>query len=135
MLVDKLYGLEKKLLVEKIKREKLEAKNQELQSTVIKQSKEMKSTQESNDQLQKALQKSQIDVLDAGDDTLDSVKAQVLCLHPMLDLSELDFFKVVVDGRLVDMEETEPSPADDLAKEDCVDDTNHEVVNEDNNEE
>lgn len=58
-----------------------------------------------------------------------------MCLHPMLDLLEMDFFKVMVDGRLVDMEETESSPTNDMTKEDCVDDTNPEVVGEDKNEE
>lgn len=53
----------------------------------------------------------------------------------MLDLLEMDFFKVMVDGRLVDMEETESSPTNDMTKEDCVDDTNPEVVGEDKNEE
>lgn len=63
----------------------------------------MEFTQELNDQLQKALQKAQIDVLDIGDDVFDRAKAQVLCLHPGVDLSELYFFKVAVDGRSVDM--------------------------------
>lgn len=45
------------------------------------------------------------------------------------------FFKVVVDGRLVDMEETKPSPGDDLTKEDCADDTNLGVVDKDKNDE
>lgn len=85
--------------------------------------------------MQKALHKAQIDVLYADDDAFNKAKAQVLCLHPELDLSEMDFFKVVVDGRLIDMEEIEPSSTDDLTKEDRVDDINLKVVDVDKNEE
>lgn len=56
----------------------------------------MKSTRETNNQLQKALQKSQIDVLDVVDDAFDKAKAQVLFLHPELNVSRMNFFKVVV---------------------------------------
>lgn len=132
---DKICNPEKQLLEEKTKRKKSEAKNQQLQSTVTKKSEEMKSTQESNGQLQKALQKAQINVQDVCDDAFDKEKTQVLCLHPRLDFSELDFFKVVVDGYLVDMKETEPSSADDRTKEYHADGTNLLVVNKDNNEE
>lgn len=84
--------------------------------------------------MQKALQKAQIEIRDAGDEAFDREKAQVLCLHHGLDLSEMDFFKVVMDGRLVDMEETEPSPADDRSKEYRVDDISLKVVDGDKNE-
>lgn len=50
---DKIYDLEKQLLKEKSKRGESEVENQELKSTINKQSEEMKSTRESNDQLQK----------------------------------------------------------------------------------
>lgn len=58
-----------------------------------------------------------------------------MCLHPGLDLSKMDFFKVVVDDRLADMEETEPSPADDLTKEDRADKINPKSVDKDKNKE
>lgn len=119
------------MLEEKANREKLGAGSRELQSTFTKQPEEMKSTWESNDQLQK----DQFDVLDVGDDAFDRAKAQVSCLHPDFYLCEMDFFKVVVDGRLMDMEETESSPADDLTQDDCADDTSLEVVDGDKNEE
>lgn len=95
----------------------------------------MKSTQELNDQLQTALQKAQIDVLDVGNDAFDRETTQVLWLHPKLDLSELDIFKVVVDVLLVDMEETKPFSVDDRAEEDHVDDTNLKSFKEDKNKE
>lgn len=47
----------------------------------------------------------------------------------------MHFFKVVVDGHLMDMEETESSPADDLTKDDYADDTKLVVISEDKNEE
>lgn len=106
-----------------------------MQFTVTKRSEEMKSTQESNDQLQEALQKAQIYVLGVCDDAFDREKAQVFHLHLKLDLSELEFFKVMVDGRLVIMEETKSSFADDRTKEDHADDTNLIVINDDKNEE
>lgn len=63
------------MLEEKTKKKKSEAGNQELQSIITKKSKEMKSTWESNDQLHKALQKAQLDVLDESDDAYDREKA------------------------------------------------------------
>lgn len=67
----RLSYLEKKLLEENTGRGKLEAMNQELKSTVNKQSEEMKSFQDSNVQLQK----SQIYVLDTSDVAFDKAKA------------------------------------------------------------
>lgn len=72
-------------------REISEAMNQELKSTVNKQSEGMKSLQYSNVQLQCCLQKAQTDVLDAGDAAFDREKTQAICLYPNLDLSEIDF--------------------------------------------
>lgn len=109
--------------------------NQELHSIATKQSEEMELTQESNDQLHKALQKAQLDILDVGDDAFDKEKAQVLSPHPGVDFSEMDFFKVVMDSRLVGMEEINPSSDDDQAKEDDANGTGLRVINEDNNEE
>lgn len=73
----------------------------------------MKSLQDSNVQLQSSLQITQIDVLDTGDAAFDRAKDQALCLYPDLDLSSIDFFKVVANGHLMDMEEAEPSPTGD----------------------
>ena len=64
------------------------------------------------------MQRDQIEVLDASDATFDKAKSQTLCLYLDLDLSEMDFFKVVVDGHLVDREEVEPSLINDLVQDD-----------------
>lgn len=71
----RLSDLEKKLLEEKTRREKLEAIIQELKPIVNKKSEEMKSLQDSNVPLQISLQKSQIDILDAGNAAFDREKA------------------------------------------------------------
>lgn len=81
------------------------------------------------------MQKSQIDVLDAGDAAFDREKAQALCLYPDFDLSEMDFFKVLVNGHLMDMEKVDPSPTDDPIQEDCAAVSNPEVRGEDKDEE
>lgn len=47
----------------------------------------------------------------------------------------MDFVKVVVNGYLMDMEEVEPSPNDDLIQEDCIVVSNLEVGDEDKDEE
>lgn len=49
-----------------------------------------------------------MDLLSAGDEAFERAKAQALCLQPDLNVSEMDFFKTVMDGRLVDMEEASP---------------------------
>lgn len=47
----------------------------------------------------------------------------------------MDFFKVVIKGHLVDMEQAEPSPSDDPIQEDNVDVSNPEARGEDKDEE
>ena len=58
-----------------------------------------------------------------------------LCIYPDIDLFEIDFFKVVINGHLVDMEEVEPSPTDDPIQEDRVAVSNPGVRGEDKDEE
>lgn len=41
-----------------------------------------------------------MDVLSANDEAFDRAKDQVLCLYPNLDLSKVDYSKLVLDGRL-----------------------------------
>ncbi|KAL5055858.1 hypothetical protein RYX36_036540 [Vicia faba] len=48
-----------------------------------------------------------MDVLNIGDMAFNWAKDQVLCLYPELDISLVDFFKNIVDGKLVDMEADE----------------------------
>lgn len=63
------------------------------------------------------MQKAHIDVLNAVDSSFHREKAQALCLYPDLDLSEMDFFKVVINAHLVYMEEVKPSPTNDPIQE------------------
>lgn len=123
----KLSDLDKQLLEEKTRKQKLKAMNQELKSTVNKQYEEIKSIQFSNVQLQSSLQKAQIDVLDAGNTAFNKAKAQALCLYPDLDLSQMDFFKVVVNGHLVDIEQVEPFLTNHMIQEDGATVSNPEV--------
>lgn len=103
----RLSDLEKQLLEEKTRGEKLEAMNQKLKSTVNQQFEKINSLQDLNVQLQNSLQKAESDVLDTSDIAFDWSKSQTLFIYPELDLPEMDFFKVVVNGLLVDIEEAE----------------------------
>lgn len=67
---------------------------------------EIEQTWTLNETLKKSLQDAQVDLLYAGDQAFERAKAQALCIAPDLDVSRMDFFKVVVDGKLVDMEES-----------------------------
>lgn len=60
---------------------------------------------DSNEDLRESLRKSQIEVLTTGDEAFDKAKEQVLCLYPKVDFSEVDFHKVVHDGRLVELQD------------------------------
>lgn len=51
------------------------------------------------------MQDAQVDFLSTGDESFEIYKAQYLCIMPKLDVSKMDFFKVVVGGQLVDMDE------------------------------
>ena len=58
-----------------------------------------------NETLKKSLQDAQVDLLSTGDEAFERAKTQALCIMSGLDVSKMDFFKTVVDGQLVDMEE------------------------------
>ena len=47
-------------------------------------------------------------MLSVGDDAFKRAKAQALCLIPDLDVTRMGFFKTVVDGKMVDMEDDSP---------------------------
>ena len=88
------------------------------QSALSKLSDALKLSEDSKAELKGSLEKAQIDILTVGDVAFDRAKEQVLCLHPGLDISEIDYFKEVHDGRLVDMVDHEddnsgksPTPA------------------------
>lgn len=58
-----------------------------------------------NETLKKSLQNAQVDFLSFGDDAFERAKAQALCIMPDLDVKRTNFFKTMVDGQLVDMED------------------------------
>ena len=62
-------------------------------------------SEKSCSELKDTLKKSQMGMLDAGDLAFDRAKAQVSCLYPDIDISEVDFFKTIVDGKLVEVDE------------------------------
>lgn len=47
-------------------------------------------------------------MLSAGDEAFERAKAQTLCIMHDLNMSKMDFFKTVMDGQLVDVEEVSP---------------------------
>lgn len=81
------------------------------------------------------MQKAQIDVLDAYNVVFDRAKAQALCIYLDLDLSDMDFLKIVIHGDLVHMEEAKPFPIDDPIQEDRDVVSNPEVEGEDKDDE
>lgn len=58
--------------------------------------------------LKKSFQDARVDLISAGGEAFERSKAQALWIMLYLDMSKMDFFMVVVDGKLVDMEEASP---------------------------
>lgn len=65
---------------------------------------------ETIEKLKKGLEEEDMNDLLSGDQGFEKAKAQTLSYYPNLDLAELDYFKVVVDKRLVDEVDPEPNP-------------------------
>lgn len=61
-----------------------------------------------NETSKKYLQDAQVDLLSAGVESFERAKAQALCISPNLDVSRMDFFKVLVERKIVYMEEASP---------------------------
>ena len=101
---DKITAQEKSLLEEKTRRETLEMESRKSLTQLIDK---LKSTKTANDDLKEALNKSQMEVLSTMDKAFNRAKDQTLYLYLDLDLSQMDYFKVVQDGRLVDLEEVD----------------------------
>ena len=111
---EKLSTAEKTLVKEKEHRETLDSENK---FTLTQLDEWLKAEKATNDELKativelkEALKKSQVDVLSAGDEAFERAKEKVVCLHPGLAISDMDFFKVVRDGHLIDLEEVEKTP-------------------------
>lgn len=58
--------------------------------------------------MKKYLQDDHVDFLAAGDEAFERAKAWASCIMSDLDVSKMDFFKIVVEGQLVDTEEASP---------------------------
>lgn len=70
--------------------------------------------------MNKSLQESRVYLLSHGDEDFERDKAQVLCLKPDLNVSQMNFFKTMVDGQLVYMEKA--SPEAEVSKDVTTDD-------------
>ena len=112
---DEIVRLQKKLFDLEKDKKSLESEHQMALSAVAEDLRQVKASNQellsSNSELTESLKRAQIEVLSAGDEAFDKAKDQVLCLYPSLDLSEVDYFKVVQDVRLVDLEELEKTPS------------------------
>lgn len=74
-----------------------------------------------------------MDFLSVRDDAFERAKAQALCLMPDLDVTRMGFFKTVVDGKMVDMEDDSPEieslkdPMMDNPTSEAQEDNHHEL--------
>lgn len=106
--IDKVEELNKQLSEVKKQKETAKSKCLEFVTTTSILVRDVEQAQDLNETLKKSLQDTQFYQLSADDKYFERAKAQVLCITPDLNVSELDFFKTVVDGRLVDMKEVSP---------------------------
>ncbi|KAL5065925.1 hypothetical protein RYX36_027662 [Vicia faba] len=106
---DKVSTLENSLAAEVSKTKTLIKSYEDLQASESKLSKELDITKKSCADLQQSLERSRMDVLNIGDMAFNRVKDQVICLYPTLDISYVDFFKSIVDGKMVDLGDVDGS--------------------------
>ncbi|KAL5060094.1 hypothetical protein RYX36_031698 [Vicia faba] len=107
---DKVSALEKSLAAKVLNIKTLTKSCEDLQASESKISKELDMGKKSCADLQQSLERSRIDALNARDVAFDGEKDQVMYLYPTLDVSSVDFFKSVMDGKLVDMEDVNGFP-------------------------
>ncbi|KAL5081731.1 hypothetical protein RYX36_010152 [Vicia faba] len=107
---NKVSALEKSLVDEVSKTKTLTQSCEDLQAFESKLSKELDMAEKSCADLQQSLERSRMDMLNAGDVAFDQEKDQVMCLYLTLNISSVDFFKSILDGKLVDMEDVNGSP-------------------------
>lgn len=99
---EKIFGLEKYLKFIKKVRDSLLSANESMENSYnTKLSQDEKDSQAQINHFMVELKDEHMNDLLSDDMGFEKAKAQVLCLYPNLDLSEMDFFKEVVDGRLV----------------------------------
>ncbi|KAL5079392.1 hypothetical protein RYX36_007813, partial [Vicia faba] len=122
---DKCSIIEKKLLEESSKNKFLIKENEDLKASIVKLIDGLNATERSCVNLQKSMEKSQMDVFNAWDMAFDRAKDQVLCLYPELDISLVEIFKSIVDSKLVDMEVEEDGDEPPTAGEPRIEDASH----------
>ncbi|KAL5052678.1 hypothetical protein RYX36_033360 [Vicia faba] len=110
---DKVSSLVKSLAAEVSKTKTLTKSYEDLKASESKLSKEFDMTKKSCADLQQSLERSRMDGLNVGDMAIDREKDQVMGLYPTLDISSVDFFKIIMDGKLVDMEDVDGSSVTD----------------------
>ncbi|KAL5080869.1 hypothetical protein RYX36_009290 [Vicia faba] len=107
--VDKVSALEKSLAAEVSKTKTLTKSCEDLQASESKLSKELDMAKKSYTDLQQSLERSHMDALNTKDMDFDREIDQVMCLYPILDISSVDFFNSIMDGKLVDVEDIDGS--------------------------
>ncbi|CAI8614512.1 unnamed protein product [Vicia faba] len=108
--VDKVSALEKSLVTEVSNTKTLTKSCEDLQDFESKLSKKLDVAKKSYADLQQSLERSHMDAFNVGDMAFDGAKDQMICLYPTLDISSVDFFKSIVDGKLMDVEDVDGSP-------------------------
>lgn len=83
----------------------METKCSELEAAKASLTQEAEKSQNLNKTLKKSLQDIQVDFLSSGDEGFEMAKAESLCITPDLDVSKMDFFKIIVNEKLVNMDE------------------------------
>ncbi|KAL5058179.1 hypothetical protein RYX36_029783, partial [Vicia faba] len=96
--------LEKSLLEETLNIKSLAKENEDLKTSRTKITDALNVAHESCADLQRSLEKTQMDVFNTGDMAFYWAKDQVLCIYLELDISSVDLFKNILDGKLVDVE-------------------------------
>ena len=119
---DSITDLENKNSVADSRIKALEEELSQVKTSASEMSLKLQDSEKSCSELKDALKKSQMDVMDAGDLAFDRAKAQVACLYPDMDISEVDFFKTIVDGKLVeaDEEDSETTVSEENANADAA---------------
>lgn len=82
-----------------------ESKCSDLEATNVGLVREAGHVKALNEALKKHLQDAQVDFISVRDNAFERAQAQALFIMPDLDVIRMDFFKIVVDEQLVDMDD------------------------------
>lgn len=96
------------LLEMSTKNETMVTRCSELEAVNVSLTQEAEQSRNLNETLKKSIQDAQVDLLSVGDEAFERAKAQALCITPDLDVSKMDFFKTVMNRKLVDMDDISP---------------------------